>query len=244
VGSCCVFLSSNVDTVNIDHHVDNVNIVCETFFMSSQQPGPGEHAYHHGDLRRSLIDAAMALVREEQDWTFSLREVARRAGVSHNAPYNHFRDKRDLLAAVAVAGFAALRDRMAAAVEGIEGAEAALVKSASVYVKFGVENPAHYRLMFSSALATPAEGRPEPVADAGAETKALLEQILRRGARAGVFTASLNRREELQVAVLSAWSAVHGLTMLAIDGLTGAPGLPVERIAEKLARTFCGGLRR
>ena len=61
--------------------------------------------YHHGDLRHALIDAAMALVTEEQDWTFSLREVARRAGVSHNAPYNHFGEKQDLLIAVAGAGF-------------------------------------------------------------------------------------------------------------------------------------------
>ena len=61
--------------------------------------------YHHGDLRRSLIDAGMALVTENQDWTFSLREIARRAGVSHNAPYNHFADADALLIAIAAAGF-------------------------------------------------------------------------------------------------------------------------------------------
>src|SRR5271170_7712030 len=74
--------------------------------------------YHHGDLRRALIDAAVSLVAEEQDWSFSLREVARRAGVSHNAPYNHFPEKRDLLGAVAAAGFEALRERMRATVVG------------------------------------------------------------------------------------------------------------------------------
>ena len=78
-------------------------------------------AYHHGDLKRVLVDAAIALVAEGQNWDFSLREVARRAGVSHNAPYNHFADKRDLLAAVAAAGYEALRARMVAAGVVING---------------------------------------------------------------------------------------------------------------------------
>ena len=84
-----------------------------------------ERTYHHGDLRRSLINAALALVAEAQDWTFSLREVARRAGVSHNAPYNHFADKQELLAAVAEAGFLALRDKMHKSVSGVEDVEKA-----------------------------------------------------------------------------------------------------------------------
>src|SRR5271156_6545487 len=94
--------------------------------------------YHHGDLRRSLIDSALALVTEEQDWAFSLREVARRAGGSHNPPYNHFADKRDLLAAVATAGFSSLGERMLTATSGIERADSALVTSGVVYVTFGV----------------------------------------------------------------------------------------------------------
>src|SRR5271167_2957670 len=93
-------------------------------------------AYHHGDLRRSLIDAGLALVTEEQDWTFSLREVARRAGVSHNAPYNHFADKRELLAAVAATGFAQLGERILAAISGIENAQTALERGALAYVTF------------------------------------------------------------------------------------------------------------
>ncbi|HUB46245.1 MAG TPA: TetR family transcriptional regulator, partial [Acetobacteraceae bacterium] len=74
--------------------------------IRAAQPQP----YHHGDLRRALIETALQLVTEEQDWTFSLREVARRAGVSHRAPYNHFSEKLDLLAAIAAVGFERLRD--------------------------------------------------------------------------------------------------------------------------------------
>jgi AcrR family transcriptional regulator len=213
--------------------------------MRPKQPKTSQPpAYHHGDLRRALIDAALALVTEEQDWTFSLREVARRAGVSHNAPYNHFADKRDLLAAVAAAGFATLGERIVTATSGIENAQTALVKSALVYVSFGVENPAHYRLMFSSALITAEEGRPAAVATAGAKTRAILANIIRRGAVMGIFDVSLSGDEELHIAVLSAWSTVHGLTILTIDGVSGVAQLAIDDIAEKLASRLCYGLVR
>src|SRR6204780_507544 len=177
--------------------------------MSPRRTKPADPpAYHHGDLRSALIESALALVTEEQDWTFSLREVARRAGVSHNAPYNHFADKRDLLAAVAVVGFATLGERIRAATSGIANARAALVKSAVVYVTFGVENPAQYRLMFGSALVTPQEGRPKAVADAGAQSRAIMAEIIRRGAVAGVFDAAFRRDEDFGLAALSAWSTV------------------------------------
>src|SRR6266851_555992 len=92
--------------------------------------------YHHGDLRDALIEAAVALVTEEQDWTFSLREVARRAGVTHNAPYNHFAEKRDLLGAVAAVGFGRLRARMVAMTADIARADASLNTLAQAYIGF------------------------------------------------------------------------------------------------------------
>src|SRR5271154_7363855 len=89
--------------------------------------------YHHGDLRRALIDTALQLVTEEQDWTFSLREVARRAGVSHRAPYNHFPEKLDLLAATAAAGFERLRAGMRRATARLDDSEALLVAICRTY---------------------------------------------------------------------------------------------------------------
>src|SRR5271170_5207779 len=115
--------------------------------------------YHHGDLRRALIEAALALLEEEQDWAFSLRHVARRAGVSHNAPYNHFPEKQNLLAAIAVVGFERLRDRLASAAAGTKSPELAVVRIGVAYVHLGVENPALYRLMFGSALADQKSGQ-------------------------------------------------------------------------------------
>jgi AcrR family transcriptional regulator len=203
-----------------------------------------DRAYHHGDLRRALIDAALAMVQEEQDWTFSLREVARRAGVSHNAPYNHFADKHELLAAVATAGFVTLREQLLLSIAGVKNAETALIKSGIAYVKFGVSNPAHYRLMFGSMFVPSGGERPDALIDAADRAKKALGEIIYRGAQSGTFQISPTDKKELDIAVLSAWSAVHGLTMLAIDSQVGPSPVSIEKIAEKLARIFCHGLVR
>src|ERR1700691_4320657 len=159
--------------------------------MSTKQPKPADpSAYHHGDLRSALIQSALALVTEEQDWTFSLREVARRAKVSHNAPYNHFPEKQDLLIAVAAAGFEKLEQRMAASVAGIDAAEKALLACGKAYIECGLENPALYRLMFGPALAKSKGGRPVAARSAGDGAKAVLEGVILRGARSGVFAVS------------------------------------------------------
>src|SRR5271154_1816366 len=138
--------------------------------------------YHHGDLRRALIDTALQLVTEEQDWTFSLREVARRAGVSHRAPYNHFPEKLDLLAAVAAVGFERLREGLLRAMIGIDGSEALLVAICRTYMRLGLENPALYRLMFGPALSdTGSVDRPTIARSAGDRARAVLEEVVLRG---------------------------------------------------------------
>jgi len=197
--------------------------------------------YHHGDLRRALVQAALELAAEDKDWNFSLREVARRAGVSHNAPYNHFPHKRGLLDAAAAAGHDLLRSELTAAVAKIADPRAALSKMSSAYVSFGIKNPVLYRLMFSVAPSGPA-WRPEEVLTAWVASRAVLENILRRGARIGIFDPALTRKSELQTAALYTWAVVHGLTMLAIDGLADIEHLPIERIAQKVVTTTLRGL--
>src|SRR2546428_12445613 len=83
--------------------------------LPRKRPSGPERRYHHGDLRRALVDAALALISEGELGTFSLREVARRAGVTPAAPYHHFKDKTALLAAVAEGGVLALFGRLEAA---------------------------------------------------------------------------------------------------------------------------------
>jgi AcrR family transcriptional regulator len=201
-------------------------------------------AYHHGNLRRSLIDAAIELLAEEQNWTFSLREVARRANVSHNAPYNHFSDKRELLAAVAASGFLMLRNRMRKAIAGIDRADTALVKTGTVYVKFGVENPAFYKLMFGTVLGPAADERPEEYVSAAGDSKAVLIEIIERGAATGVFPGLNGDSKRIEVAALAAWSTVHGLTMLMIDGLAGNfPRRLVGTMSLRIAQTITDGIK-
>lgn len=202
---------------------------------------PSTDTYHHGDLRRALIQAALELAAEENDWNFSLREVARRAGVSHNAPYNHFPHKRDLLDAAAAAGHELLRSELIAAVAKIADPRAALAKMGSAYVSFGTENPALYRLMFSVAPSG-TDWRAEEVLASWVAGRAVLENILRRGARIGIFDPGLARKTELQAAALYTWAVVHGLTMLAMDGLAVVDHLPIERTIQKVVVTTLRGL--
>ena len=204
-------------------------------------------AYHHGDLRRAIIEAAVALLAEQKHWDFSLREVARRAGVSHNAPYNHFADKQALLVAVATVGFESLREQMQRRAARTAEPSEALVAIGTAYVRFGVSHPAQYRLMFGLALATEAGGLPPAMAESADASKAVLAEVIRRGAQSGEFAVSAADPVALELAILSAWSLVHGLTMLAIDGLAGKAGaLPsgAQNLAEHTARTFLAGLRQ
>jgi AcrR family transcriptional regulator len=217
------------------------DIAMLTATNNSKPRTPNTDTYHHGDLRRALIQAALALAAEEKDWNFSLREVARRAGVSHNAPYNHFPHKRDLLDAAAAAGHDLLRSELTAAVAKIADPRAALSKMGSAYVSFGIKNPTLYRLMFSVAPSGP-DWRPEKVLAGWVAGGDVLENILRRGARIGVFAPAFARTSELQFAALYTWAVVHGLTMLAIDGLANVGCLSTERIAQRVVTKTLRGL--
>jgi AcrR family transcriptional regulator len=242
------FLAARVtlDGTKPPGHVDIANImpiltpsISFEASMEKIESAAATRPYHHGDLRRALVEAAFALVTEEQDWSFSLREVARRAGVSHNAPYNHFSEKRDLLGAVAALGFEKLRDRMLQAIAETGAAEAALAAAAQAYVGFAVDNPALYRLMFGPALAEAPEGRPARAA--GADAKAVLEQIILRGARDGTFVVGADDHAARAMAALYCWSAVHGLTLLVIDGKAEAK-LPIHDLVNGLVQIILEGL--
>jgi AcrR family transcriptional regulator len=200
--------------------------------------------YHHGDLRRALVETALQLVTEEQDWTFSLREVARRAGVSHHAPYNHFSEKLDLLAAVAAVGFDRLHDSLARAAAGTDDPDALLNVICRTYVRLGLENPALYRLMFGPVLSDTGGGdRPTVARVAGDRARAVLEDAILRGARAGVFAVSPDTPHDVILAAFAAWSAVHGLTMLVIDRIPKAV-LSLDDMIDRLLRMVRAGLHK
>ncbi len=171
-----------------------------------------ERRYHHGDLRRALIDTALGAMREERNWQFTLREIARRAGVSHAAPYKHFPDKGALLTALAMIGFDQLRAALMQAQSDVGGKpREALLPMARAYVDFGIDNPALYRLMFGAESGDSCDIHLSANAISVFET---VMDVLGRGQSDGVF-----RRRPVRDQATACWSLLHGMTMLAIDGL-------------------------
>jgi AcrR family transcriptional regulator len=195
--------------------------------------------YHHGDLRQALIDGAIALITEQDVNNLSLREVARRVGVSHAAPYRHFQDKESLLAAVAEEGYIGLTEAMnRGMVQAPEDPLKRLEATGVAYVLFAIAHPSHYRVMFSSFRGEKTL-HPER-AHAGWQAF----QVLLNGIQAGQDAGVLRSGDAMQLAWV-AWSTVHGLAMLLIDGR-----LPITNpdeigaLAEFVTRTLTKGLAR
>ena len=168
--------------------------------------------YHHGDLRQALIDAAIELVAEKDISSLSLREVARQVGVSHTAPYRHFADKDALLAALAEEGFQVLGRALEAAVQQATSNPLEQLEASGVaYVRYAIEHPSHYRVMFG-AYGANKEAHPS-LADASRQAFMVLVNVIAEGQKAGVMRSG----EPTQLAI-SAWALVHGLAMLLLDG--------------------------
>jgi AcrR family transcriptional regulator len=181
--------------------------------------------YHHGDLRRALFDALADAVLEVGPAAISLRDLARRAGVSHAAPAHHFSDKRGLLTAFAVEGYEQL-DRALTAASASSGGDFTEVGVA--YVHFALEHRAHFEVMFRPELLR----RDDP---------ALLEASRRTSMHllAGTATASgAVQSADSEAAMIGAWSLVHGLATLLLDGnIPLEYGLP-EALARRVARAL------
>jgi len=159
--------------------------------------------YHHGDLRRALILAAERVLEREGPQALSLRAVAREAGVSPAAPYHHFKDKSDLLLAIAGAGFEALGEAIKAAVERDDSQKMTTIGCA--YVKFARDNPALYRVMYDCSRnedAMPGHGEGEEKEHSG------LKLVEKSMIRAGVDP---NDEMGLKLACITAWCAAHGV---------------------------------
>src|ERR1700730_2079282 len=108
--------------------------------------------YHHGHLREVLLKAAIELIAEVGPAGFTLREVARRAGVSHNAPYRHFPDRGDLLAAILAQVFRELNEAMLEAVSHQRSSVGRLKRAGLAYVEFALRRPEHFTVMFDAAV--------------------------------------------------------------------------------------------
>lgn len=166
--------------------------------------------YHHGNLREALIEAAVALIGEAGPKAFTLREAARRAGVSHNAPYRHFASKDQLLAAVAAEGFERLASAMRKAMNPGESARERLELCGIGYVEFALRWPNHLLVMFDQPSDCGQSPKHSPV---GEDAFQVLLDCIVAGQRAGDLPVG----DPLPLA-WTAWSLVHGIAKLATGG--------------------------
>ncbi len=167
-------------------------------------------SYHHGNLREALLEAAIRLIAEVGPKAFTLREVARRAGVSHNAPYRHFQDKDELLAAVGTEGFRELTEAMLVAAKSQTSALGRLKRAGLAYVSFALRRPEHFTIMFDASAFE--RKHPDSVA-AGEQSFGTLLSFVKSCQDEGQLPSG----DPLQFALL-AWSMVHGVAKLAITG--------------------------
>jgi AcrR family transcriptional regulator len=198
-----------------------------------------------GGLRLDLIDAALELVETSGTRGLSWREVARRADVSHTAPYRHFANKEELLAAVAEQGFRNLSERMVEQMaDAPDEVSKRLEAMAIAYVEFAAENPAHFRVMFGRDV--PDIDKHSALREAYDATTGLFHtgvaEVLEQTGKVGIEV-------NVDHFTLMAWSLIHGLASLTVDGRIGDVGDATEdpgehvRSMTSLIKTFVQTLK-
>jgi AcrR family transcriptional regulator len=184
-----------------------------------------ERAYHHGDLRHALLEAAEALIAERGVDRFSLRETARRAGVSAAAPSHHFRDARGLLTALAADAFRSFGDALEASDPG--GARERRIRAQGLaYVRFALANRGKFDLMWRYALVD----RDDPdYRAASARAFLILDRVVR-----GEQPPPPEPNDISIAPSIACWSIAHGFARLALDGVFGTAPEDAERVADQL----------
>lgn len=191
-------------------------------------------AYHHGDLKVALVDAAVAIVRKHGSEALTLREVARSVGVSQAAPYRHFKDRRELVAAVAERGFVRLQEAMLAGIQAAEG-RLGLRNVAEAYVRFGLGNPAEYRVMFGPEVAV-TDDLPS-LRDTGRSVLGFVAEGITQ-----LQSAGLVRMGDAWLIAIAIWSTLHGVVMLSLDGQTRGIAPSDDAIVEEATNIMMFGM--
>ena len=182
-------------------------------------------SYHHGDLRRAVIDRALEVVADQGPTALSLRAIAADLGVSHTAPRHHFGSNTGLLTAIAIEGFGMLRAELVA----LRLAEAPFLELGVAYVEFAVAHPGHFAVMFQPTLLDSSDAELERATDATfAELRTGVEAI-----------APGTSVPDAAAVVTAAWSVMHGLATLELTG-----SLERSRIRELLGLTDIAAIAR
>ena len=190
--------------------------------------------YHHGDLERALVDAAVTLLRTGGPEALTLRAVARAVGVSQTAPYRHFTDRRALVAAVAEEGFRQLQQTMLDALTRAEGREG-LRQVAVAYVHFGHAHTAEYRIMFGSEVARQ-DDLPQ-LREASHGVLGFVTQGITALQAAGLVGAG-----DPAVMAVTTWAVLHGIVMLSLDGQTAGVAPSLDALVEEATRLMMFGM--
>lgn len=170
-------------------------------------------SYHHGNLRESLIEAAIEIIAERGRSEFTLRELAKRLGVTHAATYHHFKDKDDLLSTVAERGYKEMGEYLEEVSEkGDQNPIMKMRRMGAAYVRYAFENQAYFRVMFGQKFAD-INAYPE-MEEAGKATKDMMEGLVRAGQQAGIYSQDHDVEELIAIS----WATVHGLALLTING--------------------------
>ena len=187
--------------------------------------------YHHGDLPHAMLQEAVRTIQKDGVDALTLRCVGERLGVSRTALYRHFADKQALLAAVAAEGFRTLRTSLLEAWETGGRGRAGFDAMGLAYVQFAVTHPSHYRVMFGGAV-RPGKRRQDPN-DPGPNAFQVLVDAIVEQQRAGLIRDDA----PLQLARFI-WAVVHGVSMLALDGiLSAAEAGTLAKFANERMRT-------
>jgi len=168
--------------------------------------------YHHGDLKNALIKAGVEILAKEGLGGLSLRKVARRAGVSHSAPYAHFKDRQSLIAAISTEGFKQLYTELDAAVSAhVNDPKGQLVEGAWAYTQFALNNTDTFKIMFSGVLEK--EKDYPSFVEISHKTFDRVVDIVRVCQDAGVLRPSPS-----ELIAVSIWGQMHGIVSLLLEG--------------------------
>lgn len=199
----------------------------------------GKASYHHGDLRSALLDAALVIISEQGPQMLTIREVARRAGVSHAAPYRHFADKDELIVAVVEQGFTLMHDTMQRVKEAADPDPLSqFAASGMAYIDFALNNPAYYRVMYSGDLL--ASKGMESLRHTSSETFVEMVENMKTCQALGIL-----RPDNPEKQALAILSAVHGFVTLVndkrVDALLGR-GYELTELRDFIMQSIFSGL--
>jgi AcrR family transcriptional regulator len=185
--------------------------------------------YHHGDLRNTLIAIAIKLLAEEGVHGLSLRKMAQKAGVSHNAPYMHFVDKESVLAAIAEAGFRRLAVEVTSAISTAgKSTRQQSIAASNAYVKFAIDRANHLQVMFH-----PFDMEKYPnLLEASQASLNLLFEIVKSGQKKGELRAG-----DPHAMTKAIWAMVHGVAVISIADQTTSL-LPEQNSIEDVVSVF------